>query len=189
MRMSAFLTLAALCTAAVMLVSTPTAAQDATWLDGDLDSWNSPAMAIPTAPAIEGNSSPRCAAMERPAETTEDDALMAAGWRLFLPYQRGWDVMVIPGLAAYDSMCRPLGYQWFVFVDGAFAGTVAPEPMDSRTDGAADNVTLWFKDQLSAEFERYTANDPLCCPSGNTEVSYAIEETEEGPVINPVKPE
>jgi hypothetical protein len=61
--------------------------------------------------------------------------------------------------------------------------------MDSRADGAADNVTLWFKDQLSAEFERYTANDPLCCPSGNTEVSYAIEETEEGPVINPVKPE
>ena len=49
-------------------------------------------MAIPAAPTIDGNPDPRCTERERPAETEEDDALIAEGWRLFLPYQRGWGV-------------------------------------------------------------------------------------------------
>jgi hypothetical protein len=161
------------------------AAQNTSWLDGDLASWNSARMAIPAAPAVDGNHDPRCASRERPAETEEDKALLAAGWRLFLPYQRGWDVTLVSGLAGYDGMCRPLGYQYFVFVDGAFAGTIAPEPMDSRTDGAADTVDLWFADQLTAEFRRYAADDPLCCPSSSTSVAYTIVSTPAGPVLNP----
>jgi hypothetical protein len=112
--------------------------------------------------------------------------LLAAGWRLFLPYQRGWDVTLVSGLAGYDGMCRPLGYQYFVFVDGVFAGTVAPEPMDSRTDGAADTVNLWYADVLTAEYRRYAVDDPLCCPSGSTLVEFTILSTPAGPVLNPV---
>jgi hypothetical protein len=173
---------------AVIVVLTPmvAAAQDASWMDGDLASWNTPGMAIPPAPATDGNPDPRCAERERPADTPEDAAVMAEGWRLFLPYQRGWGVTVISALAGYDGMCRPLGYQSFVFVDGIFAGTIAPEPMNSRTDGAASDVRLWFADQLSAEFVRYTPDDPLCCPSATTSVNYTIDLTAGGAVLNPI---
>ena len=171
----------------LMLLS-PASAQEETWLDGDLALWNTPGMAIPTAPTIDGNPDPRCAERERPAETAEDDALIAGGWRLFLPYQRGWDVTLVSGLAGYDGMCRPLGYQSFVFVDGVFAGTVSPEPMDSRTTGAATDVNLWYADQLSAEYLRYAPDDPLCCASSTDSVQFTIEDTPDGPVLNPVPP-
>jgi len=42
-------------------------------------------MAISTAPTVDGNTDPRCAARERPAETAEDNTLIAEGWHLFLP--------------------------------------------------------------------------------------------------------
>jgi hypothetical protein len=165
-----------------------TSAQEETWLDGDLASWNTPGMAIPTAPTVDGNPDPQCAERERPAETEEDDALIAEGWRLFLPYQRGWGVTLVSGLAAYDGMCRPLGYQSFVFVDGVFAGTVSPEPMDSRTTGAATDVNLYYADLVSAEYLRYAPDDPLCCASGTDSVQFTIEDTADGPVLNPVPP-
>ena len=171
-----------------LTLSSPTSAQEETWLDGDLTSWNRPGMTIPTAPTIEGNTDPRCAERERPAETEEDDALIAEGWRLFLPYQRGWGVTLVSGLAAYDGMCRPLGYQSFVFVDGVFAGTVSPEPMDSRTTGAASDVNLWYVDQVSAEYLRYAPDDPLCCASETDSVQFTIEDRPDGPVLNPVPP-
>ena len=180
---------AAFAVTALTLLSWPAAAQEASWLDGDLASWNVAGMAIPAAPAVDGNTDPRCSERERPAETPEDDALVAAGWHLFLSYQRGWGVTLVSGLASYDGMCRPLGYQSFVFVDGTFAGTIAPEPMNSRFDGAARDVSLWFEDQLTAEFVRYTPDDPLCCPSSTTTIEYTIEETADGPVLNPVPPQ
>ena len=176
-------------TASASSTSTPAAspvAFEESWLDHQLTSWNTPGMAIPAAPPAGGELDPRCTERERPAETAEDEALVSAGWRLFLPYQRGWGVTLVWGLSGYDGMCRPMGYQIFVFVDGAFAGTMSPEPMNSRFDSAADTANLWFRDQLSAEFRRYTANDPLCCPSGSVSVDYTIEETPDGPVVNPV---
>lgn len=186
MRGSALSALTA-CTLFLTLVpAVPLAAQEASWLDGDLASWNAAGMAIPAAPDVDSNPDPRCAERERPAETAEDDALIAEGWRLFLPYQRGWGVTLIPALAGHDGMCRPLGYQYFVFVDSVFAGTVAPAPMNSRTDGAASDASLWFADQVSAEFSRYAPDDPLCCPSGSASVDYTIEDTPDGPVLNPV---
>ena len=68
-----------------LMLPSPTSAQEETWLDGDLASWNTPGMAIPTAPTIDGNPDPRCVERERPAETAEDDALIAEGWRLSFP--------------------------------------------------------------------------------------------------------
>jgi hypothetical protein len=172
----------------LLLLPTSANAREASWLDGDLASWNTPGMAIPDAPSMGGNPDPRCAERERPAETAEDEALVAKGWRLFLPYQRGWGVTLVSALAGEDAMCRPMAYQSFVFVDGVFAGTIAPGPMYSRSDGAASDVNLWFADQLSAEFARYAPDDPLCCPSGSASVTYTIEQTADGPVLNPVPP-
>jgi hypothetical protein len=171
-----------------LVLASPAWAQDEAWLDGDFASWNSPGMAIPAAATIDGNTDPACAERERPAETAEDDALIAEGWRLFLPYQRGWGVTLIYGLAGYDGMCRPLGYQSFVFVDGVFAGTVSPVPMNSRTTGAATDVNLRYADQVSAEYLRYAPDDPLCCASGTDSVQFTIEDTPDGPVLNPVPP-
>ena len=61
-------------------------------------------------------------------------------------------------------MCRPLGYNGFVFVDGAFAGTISPEPMDPRTTGAG-SITGLQNGRINARYVRYAATDPLCCPS------------------------
>ncbi|MFN8590290.1 MAG: LppP/LprE family lipoprotein [Thermomicrobiales bacterium] len=160
-------------------------AQGGSWLDQPLTNWNAAGMALPSAPQIDGNTDPRCSQRDRPAETDEDQALIANGWRLFGSFQRGWSVTVVSGYAASDGMCRPLGYQWFVFVDGQFAGTIAPQPMDSRTDGSGRDVHLWYADQLSAEFSRYTADDPLCCPSGSAAVDYRIDNGADGPVLVP----
>lgn len=172
-----------------LLIPWSALAQEPSWLDGDLASWNSPGMAIPTAPAIEGALDPKCTERERPAATAEDEAVVDAGWRLFRSYEGGWGVTLVWGLSSYDGMCRPWGFQAFVFVDSVFAGTIAPEPMASRLDGAADDADIWFSDQLAAEFRRYTADDPLCCPSGSTSVGYTIEQTADGPVLNPVPTE
>jgi hypothetical protein len=176
---------AALVSFTFLMAPVALSAQGWSWLDGNLASWNAPGRAIPTAPYL-GAPDPRCAARERPAETIEDNSLLSAGWRLFLPYQRGWNVTLAAGLAGYDGMCRPMSYQHFVFVDGIFAGTIAPAPMDSRFDGAAGTVSLWYADLLTAEFRRYTPNDPLCCPSSSTHVEYTILNTPAGPVLNPV---
>jgi hypothetical protein len=187
MRQSLYPLLVALA-ATFLLLPLIAVAQKASWLDGDLASWNAPGMAVPEAAKSDVALDPRCTERERPPETDEDKALAAAGWRLFIAYQAGWGVTLIPALSSYDGMCRPMGYQYFVFVDGAFAGTIAPQPMDSRTDGAADDLNLWYKDQLTAEFRRYKADDPLCCPSSSTSVQYTIEQTAGGPVLNPVPP-
>jgi len=188
MRVSILSVLTAFAIILPLMVSAPALAQEETWLNGDFASWNTPGMTIPTAPTIEGNTDPQCVERERPAETEEDKALVAEGWHLFLPYQRGWGVTLISGLAAYDGMCRPLGYQSFVFVDGVFAGTVSPEPMNSRTTGAASDVNLLYADQVSADYLRYAADDPLCCASGTDSVQFTIEDMPDGPVLNPVPP-
>jgi hypothetical protein len=181
-----FLRPIALLVSVVLLMPWPALAQETTWLDEDLAPWNTPGMAIPAAMTSDGNPDPRCAERARPAETAEDDALVAEGWSLFLPYQRGWGVTLLWGLSSYDGMCRPMGFQAFVFVDGVFAGTVSPKPMDSRSDASADTVNLWFRDRLGAQFRRYAIDDPLCCPSGSVAVEYTIEETADGPVLNAV---
>jgi heat shock protein HslJ len=71
-------------------------------------------------------------------------------------------------------MCRPRQYQDFVFVRGVFAGTLSPQPMDSRADGAIGQVWLQNGTQLTAEYARYAANDALCCPSRMTSVVFDI---------------
>jgi hypothetical protein len=162
---------------------------DGSWLDAPLDSWNAPGMPVPAppSPAAPGATDPRCAPTHRPVETAEDGIVAAAGWTLFGTYQAGWGVTIVSGLVDHDGMCRPVGYQQFVFVDGTFAGTISPLPMNARTDGAATSAAPSVQgDGATAEFARYTDADPLCCPSATTLVEYRIDRSGPGPVLVPM---
>ncbi len=161
------------------------AAADGSWLDQPLTNWNSPGMELPAAPSGTPSPNPDCQNQGRPAETDEDMAVAAAGWTVYGSYTGGWGVLVVRGLSGWDGMCRPMGYQEFVFVDGAFAGTLAPAPMDSRTDGAGDLSGLQGPDLLSAAFQRYTSTDPACCPSSTKAVQYHVDRSGAAPVIVP----
>jgi hypothetical protein len=174
---------------AVVLGSSPAAAA---WLDaGAPDPWNRAGIAVPRAPQGHGNDDPRCRMGERPPESPEERELAARGWRLFRGYLGGFGLRVVWALSAYDGMCRPMGYQVFVFAGGAFAGTIAPDPMASRTDGAAVGVDLFGPAggnggaRIVATFNRYAPGDPLCCPSRTTTVQYRIDRQAGGPVLVP----
>jgi hypothetical protein len=133
-----------------------------------------PGPSIPRAPQGAGTADPRCRTLARPAESAADKRLNEQGWDLVGAYQGGWGILVLQGAASYDGMCRPQAYQEFVFVRGAFAGTLSPEPMDSRADGSLNRVTLQSDRRLVAEYARYTRSDALCCPSRTTSVVFEI---------------
>jgi heat shock protein HslJ len=90
---------------------------------------------------------------------------------------------VVLGRSGVDGMCRPLGFQAFVFVGGRFAGTLAPHPMTSRTDGAAQLPQLWSADAIAVTFSRYAGTDPLCCPSRVSTVQYRVDPGADGPLV------
>ena|SRR5579872_7380271 len=158
---------------------------DGSWLDEPLTDWNQPGMDLPQAPAMDPSTNPQCLSQKRPIETDADQAVAAAGWTVFSGYVGGWNTYVVRGLSGYDGMCRPLDYTAFVFVDGQFAGTISPDLMNSRTDGAGDVEFFALKDSLIAQFQRYSAADPLCCPSGSATVFYQVNRTAAGPVLVP----
>jgi hypothetical protein len=161
------------------------AAAGGAWLDAPLTGWNAGGTELPTAPPAEGNPDPRCRDQVRPASGAEDRAVVAAGWVLVGPLQVFGDTAVVTGTSGFDGMCRWWGYEVFVFAGGRFAGTLSPQPMNSRTDGAAVQVHLYRAASISAEFTRYTEKDPMCCPSRTSVVSYRVEHTSGGPVVVP----
>ncbi len=157
----------------------------AAWLDQPKPaSWNTPGLPIPAASRIQTALDPRCRDLTRAPELEEDRRVSDQGWDLVGAYLGGWGIVVIRGAAGYDGMCRPRPYQDFVFVRGVFAGTLSPRAMDSRTDGALGRVFLQGDRRLTAEYERYTTTDPLCCPSRTTRVVFEIDS--EPPVIRSV---
>jgi hypothetical protein len=175
-----------LSTLALILALVPgSAAADGSWLDQPLSNWNQAGMDIPQAPLMDPSTNPQCLPQKRPADTAADQALKDAGWTLYAGYNAGWNTYVVRALSGYDGMCRPLGYNVFVFVDGQFAGTISPDLMDSRTDGAGDVRTFAARDSIGAAFQRYTPTDPLCCPSGSAGVSYTIDRKSGAPVLVP----
>jgi hypothetical protein len=106
-----------------------------------------------------------------------------AGWTLYGPQQKFDETTVISGQAGADGMCRPLGYNYFVFYKGQFAGTISPSAMNSREDGSATFVHLEEQLSLAAEFSRYADKDPLCCPSRTSFVTYRIQFNPNGPML------
>lgn len=154
------------------------------WMDASAPApWNTRGASIPVAPKMQDPADARCKEQARPAQLPEDKRVQDQGWDLVGAYQGGWEMLVIRGTASYDGMCRPRQYQDFVFVRGEFAGTLSPQPMDSRTDGALGRVSLQ-NGRLTAEYNRYAASDPLCCPTRTTAVVFDV--TNDGPVVRPM---
>jgi heat shock protein HslJ len=147
------------------------------WLSKPMTNWNKPGATIPQASATENDPSvtARCGEELRRPENIADQALSGAGWKLYGPVQSYSGTIVITAMSGVDGMCRPMGYQAFVFVNDVFAGTLSPAPMNSRSDGALTNIHLLAPTRLSAEFVRYTESDPLCCPSAIGAVNYRID--------------
>lgn len=151
------------------------------WLDGPRRDWNVAGAAVPGPGVdigVEG-----CEIGLRPPETPEDEAVVAAGWRLGSAYRGAWGVKVIEGIAWLDGMCRPIRYQDLVFVDGAYAGTIAPSLMSSRA-GDPGKVEWFNAETVSVEFQRFKPDDSACCPSGQPVlIMFRIERTPNGPVL------
>jgi hypothetical protein len=163
-------------------------AQGRSWLDqSQPTNWNRPGAAIPEAPRVKiaAEDWQRCQGTLRPATLPLDRALTQAGWRLYGPVQLFGRTAIAHGLSSFDGMCRPMGYQDFVFVDGKFAGTLSPAPMDARTDGSSSRIFLYRATELTAQFSRYSDSDALCCPSRTTIVSYQIQNQKGLPVVVP----
>jgi hypothetical protein len=150
--------------------------------------WNVPGASVPKAATPQGEPSnrERCKASLRRSTMPEDRGVVQAGWLLVGAYQHFSGTAVVTGTSDFDGMCRPVGYQVFVFADRVFAGTLAPGVMTSRTDGAESRVHLFRADELSAEFLRYAESDPLCCASRLSRVIYRVERRGKTPVLVPV---
>jgi hypothetical protein len=162
------------------------------WLDQPLTNWNRPGAPVPQ--AAKGPAAAELLKRCPPSGTTPSSAvarqLSAAGWLPFLPSDREFrqgDVEILAGMADADGMCRPLGYQLFVFVAGMFAGTLSPQPMDSRADQSSGALRLLQGDVVSADFSRFTSSDALCCPSAHVTVRYKIDRQQTPPVLVPTE--
>lgn len=163
-------------------------AQKAIWLDRPLVNWNKLGAAIPKSPRmIAPDEISRCHAVIRKPTSREERAVAKAGWMLLDDDSpRTFSgTTTLAGQSGFDGMCRPMGFQVFVFADGRLAGTLSPDPMDSRTDGALDQAPLKHPDSLEASFLRYKDSDPLCCPSAVSSVTFEIERGAFGPLVIP----
>jgi hypothetical protein len=172
--------------ATFLLVALPTAAfADGSWLDGDMPKQMPAGPSVPKAPALPAGAAldARCVDHARPPETPQDQQTVAANWMLTGDYRGGWGLKTVTGATYFDGMCRPMGYQVFVFADEEYVGAVSPTPMDSRTDGAAVQTVLQGPDRLSVVFARYADTDPLCCPSRTSSPSYLIDRSGAEPVL------
>jgi hypothetical protein len=167
-----------------------TSARAASWLDGPVANWNSPGMAVPKAPdAAYEPPAGMCAAQGQPPAPISDaeKAVVAAGWRRVTTEAQWWGGTLVYAQQSVDGMCRPMQFQYFIFVDGKLAGTVSPVPMNSRTDGVGIVDSL-RRDGIDVNYARYTDSDPLCCPSSDVIVRFTIERPEAGPVLVPQSP-
>jgi hypothetical protein len=153
------------------------------WLDAKpVANWNKPGMAIPRGPksgyAEEIADCEKRGAEERPKPTVtaETRQVTAAGWLGAVVEKTIGDTVIVSARNGVDGMCRPMDYQYFVFVGGKFAGTLSPRPMHSRIDGSG-----WLEEKPQAkrftvDFARYRKDDALCCPARTSTVTYELRE-------------
>jgi heat shock protein HslJ len=87
-------------------------------------------------------------------------------------------------LSGFDGMCRPLGFQAFVYWEGRYAGTLSPVPMNSRTDGSLTDIRFMNTAGISADFARYNETDALWCPSRISSVLYNLK-LDDSPTLTP----
>ena len=184
--------LVALASAQQAVGQSPDGVHGADWLDAPLVAWNVPGASVPQA-TREMPRDPLCERAVRAPETAGARQLAQQGWTVDGPSHSAHDVDVVLGASGEDGMCRPMGFNLFVFADGRYAGTLSPVLMDSRMDGVVGDIELLgteaghLEPRIRATFRRYAATDPLCCPSGpDTVVEYAIAAGSDGPVVVPL---
>jgi hypothetical protein len=152
------------------------------WFDSPLFNWNRQGDEFPQLPRpVLAGQSPldsRCRDQLRQPAVAAERAVVKLGWTLYGPAQIFASARLFTALAGVDGMCRPLGYQAFVYAEGRYAGTLSPMPMNSRTDGALTTVRLVSATRIIAEFARYRDSDPLCCPSRISTVDYSLRNDE-----------
>jgi len=179
--------------ASFLILVSPAAAQSGrvnSWLDRPISNWNKAGQTIPNAPPGDETLIAlisRCR-LTPPHATAAERAVTAAGWITFAYFDQKLirdDVEIVSAVRGADGMCRPWTYNLFVFVGERFAGLLAPSPMTSRLDGSSGAVRLPLPN-VTAEFARYTSNDPLCCPSAHVTVRYRIDRTPGGPLVVPI---
>lgn len=183
------LVLALLSVFAIGATTYPASAQqsraDGSWLDRPLVNWNRRMAALP-APVRDAQypMTARCREQARPAASAGERALVRRGWTLIGAVQSFGTTRLITATAGFDGMCRPWGHQAFVYVEGRYAGTLAPVPMYSRLDGSMTIARLFSPKSIAAEFARYGESDARCCPSRTSTVSYTIR-ADETPEVKP----
>lgn len=152
------------------------------WLDSPLANWNRQGKDLPQLPRpVRTGDSPmagRCHDQVRQPVVAAEKAVVKLGWTLYGPAQIFAGARVFTAMAGVDGMCRPLGYQAFVYVEGRYAGTLSPVPMNSRTDGALTTIRLVNATRIVGEFARYRDTDPLCCPFAISVVTYSLRNDE-----------
>jgi hypothetical protein len=160
------------------------------WLDAKMKQWNRAGGSIPKVKQPFGEADikdlkNRCDASRQSPDpaSAEVRTVAARGWKVFQSQSDFHGVVVVSAQQDYDGMCRPIGYQDFVFVNGVFAGTLSPKSMDARSDGASVTISFPGDGKLSAEFVRYAVRDPLCCPSRISEATYEIQMVAGKPVV------
>jgi hypothetical protein len=177
--------LLALLAAGILAAAGP---QGGDWLDAKkVVGWNRAGAAIPKAPSTDADplGKGRCKDETIPATGPEEQQVVAGGWNLLPQTRQLGETVLVLGSAGGDGMCRPLNIQAFFFVKAKFAGTLAPRPVDSRSDGVFEEAKLGNR-SVTVSFRRYTDDDPLCCPSRSSDVVYRVEEGGAGPVAVPV---
>ena len=92
-------------------------------------------------------------------------------------YPRGWGISIVHGTLSFEANCRPVFYQEFVFVDGVFAGTLAPQAMFPRTDGALVDAGIVTANRVYALYDRYGPTDNINHLSDQVLVQFALERT------------
>lgn len=176
-----------ICWTLVGIFGVASAQSGGSWLDRPAMNWNRRMGALPR-PVSSGTAAEiqtRCRELIRQPENPAENALVRAGWRLYGDVRYYGPTKIVTALSGFDGMCRPLGYQAFVYWEGRYAGALSPTPMDSRTDGALVNTRLLSPARLMAEFVRYNASDPLCCPTRISYVTYEVSR-DDAPLVAPV---
>jgi hypothetical protein len=164
------------------------------WLDHNTPAnWNKPAGAIPRGPKSPfADMIAQCE--KRGAEetkqspaTAETRQVTAAGWLGATVERRAGDTVVVFARNGLDGMCRPLAYQYFVFVGGRFVGTLAPQPMDSREDGSGVLEKKPQARRFTVEYARFRESDGRCCPSRTSTVTFEVRDAPGGPLVVPAR--
>ncbi|MEO6863556.1 MAG: LppP/LprE family lipoprotein [Microcoleus sp.] len=177
--------------APIAIPTTALSQPDSSWLEKKpLTNWNKPGAAVPKAPENTSSHEIGCQQQIRSASTPEERAVKAAGWTLYSTRgetKSSSGLWLVKGQTGFDGMCRPIGYQEFLFVNGVFAGTTSPISMNARADGSLFQTNIESSSQLTAQFARYATQDALCCPSRTSMVTYRIDfNSNKKPLLVPV---